>query len=474
MSALGVLIAVAVAACVGIVGYLSAAHRMRAESDARITEAEKRALLAEATKAALEARMQQQESDLAMARKRLEEAQVARASAETALQAERNRLAEERKLLDEASARFKDAFDSLAAQALKSNNESFLELAKTTLERYQSEAHKDLEQRQQAVGNLVTPISEALRKVDQQIQEMEKARSHAYGSLSEQVKSLVSTQQKLETEAGNLVKALRAPTVRGRWGEIQLRRVVELAGMLPYCDFVEQASVSSGDGRLRPDLIVRLPGGKNLVVDSKAPLAAYLEALEASDEDDRQRHLIAHARQIRDHVTKLSSKAYWEQFRPTPEFVVMFLPGETFFSVALEQDPSLIEEGINQRVIPASPTTLIALLRAVAYGWNQERLAANAELISELGRELYERLRTFAAHVETVGRNLDRAVEAYNKAVGSLETRVMISARKFVELGTAAKEEIPEFAPIERTVRALQAADRGSEKGSRLGAGVNN
>ncbi|HEX7287735.1 MAG TPA: DNA recombination protein RmuC, partial [Candidatus Angelobacter sp.] len=280
-------------------------------------------------------------------------------------------------------------------------------------------------------------------------------RNEAYGDLKAQVRSLLTTQEKLQAETGNLVKALRTPTVRGRWGEIQLKRVVEIAGMLPYCDFVEQGTVNTESGRIRPDLIVKLPGGKNVVVDVKTPLEAYLDAVESDDDERRRGKLVQHAAQVRTHLNQLGSKAYWEQFEASPEFVVMFLPGEMFFSAALEQEPGLIEFGVEKKVIPASPTTLIALLKAVAYGWNQEKLARNAHEISMLGKELHDRLRTFAEHVGDVGKGLDDAVESYNKAVGSLESRVLVSARRFAELGAPVTKDIPNLAGIETTTRNL-------------------
>lgn len=369
--------------------------------------------------------------------------------------AERKSNEEKAALLNRMEEKLRETFQALSAEALRSNNQAFLHLAQSTLEKFQSEAKGDLELRQQAVENLVAPIGESLKKVDEQIRQMESTRDRAYGDLTSQITSLISTQEKLQSETGNLVKALRSPTVRGRWGEIQLRRVVEIAGMLPYCDFVEQETVTNSSGRFRPDLIVRLPGGKNVVVDAKTPLLAYLEAVEATDDEYRRQKLVDHANQVRTHMLQLSSKLYQEQFEPTPEFVVMFLPGETFFSAALEQDPALIERGVSQKVIPASPTTLIALLKAVAYGWNQEKLARNAHEISCLGKELHDRLRLLGAHIENVGKGLDRAVESYNKAVGSLESRVMVSARKFVELGAPVTEEIAELGPIETTTRNL-------------------
>ena len=356
---------------------------------------------------------------------------------------------------EESMERLREVFGSMAADALRNNNQSFLELAKANLEKFQNGAKSDLEARQKAVEHLVAPIQDSLNKVDEKIQQIEKNRNTAYDTLTVQVQSLIGTQEQLRTETGNLVKALRAPSVRGRWGEIQLRRVVEIAGMLSFCDFAEQETLNTSEGRLRPDLIIKLPGGKNVVVDAKTPLQAYLEAVEAPDDEVRRSRLVAHARQVRDHMTKLSSKAYWEQFEASPEFVVMFLPGETFFSAALEQDPGLIEQGVGWRVIPASPTTLIALLKAVAYGWNQEKLARNAQEISALGKELHDRLRSLFGHLEAAGKGLDRAVESYNKAIGTLETRVMVSARKFGELGAAVTEEIPELEPVETTARTL-------------------
>ena len=360
------------------------------------------------------------------------------------------------------------SFDALSKKALAQNNQMFLDLAKTVLEKHQNLAKGDLDARQQSIQKLVSPVSESLDKVQKQVQELEKARSLAYGELHEQVRSMGETQRALHSETENLVKALRAPHVRGRWGEIQLRRVVEMAGMVEFCDFTQQDSIESDDGRLRPDLVVRLPGGKNVVVDAKTPLSSYLNALEAGDEAARVLALKDHARQVRTHVTKLSAKNYWTQFDPAPEFVVMFLPGETFFSAALEQDPSLIEEGVKQQVILATPTTLIALLRAVAYGWRQETIADSAREISALGRTLYNRVKLLGERFHALGKSLDKSVQQYNRTVGTLESRVLVSARRFEELGAADPNgAIATVPPIDRSSRLLQSLKPGDKPAPR-------
>ena len=411
-----------------------------------------------------QARLATQESDLAALRGRESALAVRCASLQTELEKDQALFAERQATLEAARDSFADAFKVISADALAKNNQSFLELARATLEAQQAaalaSAKTDLDKRQLAIGELVAPVKTSLEKFELQIQGIEKSRVDAYATLTEQVRAMAEAQGALRLETGNLVKALRAPQTRGRWGELQLKRVVEMAGMLDHCDFFEQESTNTEDGRLRPDMIVKLPGGKNIVVDAKAPLAAYLEALEATDEEEKKRKLLDHARQVRDHLKKLGQKAYWEQFQPSPDFVVLFLPGEMFYSAALEADPSLIEAGVDAREILATPTTLIALLRAVAYGWTQQALTENAERISLLGRELYDRIATVADHWGRVGKNLGEAVGAYNDSVASMERRVLVSARKFRDLKVAPEDkEIRDLNPVEALPRDVQAPE---------------
>lgn len=378
-----------------------------------------------------------------------------------ALEGERRAAQERVVAFKNATDELSEKFKALSRDALKDNNQSFLELAHSTLQKFQQGAKGDLELKQRAIDELVKPLKDSLEKVDSKIGEMEKARVGAYSELREQVKALATSHLQLQQETGNLVTALRTPHIRGRWGEIQLRRVVELAGMLQYCDFVEQETVVTSDGRIRPDVIVRLPGNRTIVIDAKVPFDAFYESIATKDDLIRVTKLKDHARLVRTHIGSLSKKSYWESVQPTPEFVLLFLPGETFYSAALEMDPKLIEDGVGQGVIIATPTTLIALLKAVSYGWRQEQMATNAQEVSKLGKELYDRLRTFTNHFGDIGRGLDRALDAYNRGVRSLEARVLVTARKFKERGAIAGEEIATTESIDKVASPLSLDEGG-------------
>ncbi len=400
---------------------------------------------AAAARAAIEERLRGREEQIVELRRAL----AAKEERESALEAEGSGLKaqlaaydEKVRALESSENRLTDAFQSLAGRALSQNNQVFLDLAKQNLEVLQSKAQGDLEQRQQAIAALLEPMKVSLAKVDEEVRRIEGTREQAYGMLSEQVRSLLATQEKLQTETGRLVSALRRPEVRGSWGEVQLKRTVEFAGMVDFVDFQTQESVDGEDGKLRPDLVVKLPGGKQVVVDSKAPLDAYLAAIEAPNEEQRGAALKRHASQVRTHLKKLAAKSYWDQFDNAPEFVVLFLPSEAIFSAALEHDPQLIEEGFQQSVLIVTPATLVALLKTVYYGWRQEALAANAREISDAAGILYDRLRVFAGHLAGVGKGLNSALGKYNDAVASFDTRVLPQGRKLEELGATTGEDL--------------------------------
>ena len=394
--------------------------------------------------------------------KALEDASVKIHHLEIALEKEKSAHTAQVAALQAAREDMLQRFQALSAQALAQSNQSFLELAKESFSKLHEQSKGELSLKEKSFQALVTPIKESLTQVDQKLQLLEKERENSYSVLRHQVGELITSQKELRSETANLVKALRTPHVRGRWGEMQLRRVVEMSGMSAHCDFTEQTSLETQEGRLRPDMIVRLPGGKVLVIDAKAPLAGYLDALEASDDVTRIEHLRTHAKHVRTHILQLSSRSYWDHISTseTPEFVVLFLPGETFFSAALEQDPSLIEMGVEKKVILATPATLIALLHAVAYGWRQEHLAENAREISLLGKELYKRLSDVGGHIGKLGLDLGRSVRSYNQAVSSLETRVLPSARRFRDLKAVSPEEVFETPVLlESVARVPQALE---------------
>lgn len=420
-----------------------AAARIEAESKARSLDG-----------VVAELRVQAQE--LPILREKLRAEESARVAAETRLQQSEANVAAQRALLDEAQTRFTAAFDALSARALKSNNQAFIDLARATFETIQAQAKGELEKRQEAIGSLVGPLKETLDHYQEQVQQMEMERQKAYGGIEKQLENIVCVSRDLQKEAGSLANALKGgPQTRGRWGEMTLRRAAELAGMAEHCDFVEQESFASEEGRLRPDMVVNLPGGRRIAVDAKAPLEAFLKAASATSDEDRAECLSHHAELVRSHMNGLAAKAYWDQFEQNPEIVVLFLPGESFFSAALEQDHELMEDGMKKRVVLATPTTLVALLKAAAYGWRQESIERNARAIGDLGKQLHDRLLVFIDHFNRIGKGLSNAVASYNSAAGSLESRVLIPARKLKEMNPAGDKDLPEAEPVEALPREI-------------------
>ena len=462
MSAAGIVLVVLVALAIGtVVGWLLSAGRERARGEARLREIEGTARAGQATAEELRRSLGVAEDRAQTLARELSEARRAQAIAETQNTELRRSLDEQKALLDSAEEKLTDTFRALAAQALAANNQGFLTLAAEKLGAARKETDDALAARQAVIDGMLKPVKESLDRVDNKIAELERERGQAYGRLTELVRSLSDSHTKLSAETGNLVRALRAPAVRGRWGEIQLKRVVELAGMVEHCDFLQQETLATDDGRLRPDMIVKLPGGREVVVDAKVPLEAYLAALEAEGEDARREQLRRHAAQVRAHVLKLSAKSYWSELSSTPEFVVMFLPNEAMYGAALQEMPSLIEEGVAKKVLIATPTTLITLLLTAHYGWHQERLAENAQAISEQGRELHARLASMFDHWSKLGVALGKAADSYNQAVGSFERKVRPAVRKLEDMGAGSDKPVVVLEPIEARPRVLAPDENG-------------
>ena len=390
---------------------------------------------------------------------KLERLRNEHAQLETELDHERLRALEKQAALEQLNSQLKDTFNAMATEALNSNNEQFLRLAKESLGQFHIKAEGELEKREKAVENLVKPIRDALEKTEKQVERMESGRQQAHGALTKHLETMAESHRLLQSETRNLVQALRRPEVRGQWGELTLKRLAELAGMVEHCDFQEQASVQTDNGQQRPDMVVRMPDKREIIVDAKTPLDAYLSAVESVKDDERKTRLEQHARNVRARIRELSSKSYWQQFRHSPDFVVLFIPGDQFLSDALDVDHTLIEDALSQNVILATPTSFVALLRAIAYGWRQEVLAENAEVIREVGQDLYGRLATFAEHLSRLGRSLDSSVSAYNKAISSYDSRILPGAKKFTELGVTARKQPPRLEPVERSARHVEAPE---------------
>lgn len=388
--------------------------------------------------------------------KKLSSSQAEQLRLQTTLDIERQQYAEKNASLEQARQQLAETFNQLSTEALKHNSETFLKLAEENLKKFQTHAEGQLQQKEKAVENLLKPIQEALHKTEQQIREVEKERKEAYGSLHKHLETMALTQATLQDETRNLVQALRRPEVRGQWGELTLKRLAELAGMVEHCDFYEQEQIKTENGNLRPDMIVRMPDRRDIVVDAKTPLDAYLRALDANTDELRQQELLAHARHVRERVKELASKSYWSNLKNTPDFVVLFIPGDQFLSAALDQDKGLLEFALQQKVILSTPTSLVALLRAIAYGWRQEQLAENAEHIRQVGEDLYARLLTYTEHLSRLGKSLEGSVKHYNSAVGSFDSRVLPSARKFAELGVQTEKTMDGPSQIETAPRTVE------------------
>lgn len=397
-------------------------------------------------------------------RHKLEQAEAAKVTAETKVSEAEKYIKEQKDLLEDAKAKLSDTFDSLAAEALANNNQGFLTLAEEKFKSLKLSAEGDLEARKKAIETLVNPLSQALSAYQNEAKSLEEKRVKELTSVGQHLDSLATAHVTLQNETAKLVNALRSPQIRGRWGEIALRKTAELAGMSPYCDFIEQESVTTEDGRLRPDMIVKLPAGREVVVDSKVSLIGFLEALEAKTDAEHDTALLKHTSHVAQHVSKLSSKEYWGQFPLAPEFVILFIPNDTFLAAAAEKDPNLIESAINKKVIIATPTTFIALLRAIAFGWKQQILAENAQKICALGQEIADRIATIVEHFNNVGKSLRKAVDSYNSATASFETRLLSSARKFKELGSEGKKDIEDLQAVDQIPRTIDARNIKGDK----------
>ncbi len=461
MTTLSILIA-AIALLAGlIVGWLIAQARASRTYETQLRQLDSAKAAAESSASEVRKQYEALRTEVSQARERIGQESNLRAAAEASLAKTEENLKEQRTLLDGAQTRLSDAFRSLAGEALTESTNQFLKLAESRLGTLQVDATSQLNNKKIEIDGIVHPLNETLKELKAELNRVESSRQEAYGQLTSQVHALSDTNRQLRDETGSLVNSLRQPQIKGKWGELTLRRAIELAGLSPHCDFNEQHRVSTEDGILRPDLVIHVAGGKHIVVDSKVPLHAFLSVVSAQNEEERLSAMKSHVDLVRKHIKDLSNKTYWSQFDQTPELVVLFMPAEAFFSAALEQDRDLMEDAMQQRVILASPTTLIALLKSVAYGWRQEDVSRNAEKISELGKQLHDRVLKFLEHMGSIRTGLETANGAYNRAVGALESRVLPSVRRFKELGVQATEEVEAAEPTETSLRSLPSATPG-------------